>query len=513
MADKKTRKALTVEFKRNVLKCVELNPKKKKIDIAKEFGITPTTLATIIKNKEKFKDEGGLPKHCKKAKKGELKDVEEAVLKWFTQCRAKNVPITGPLLQEKAQQFAAQLGHADFRASNGWLYRFQNRHDINCKKVCGESAAVDDTLCDDWKEKLTDLTREYHPDDVYNADESGLFYKCLPDKTLTFRGDTCNGGKNSKERLTVLLCTNSTGTHKLKPLIIGKSSKPRCFKNVSTLPTDYKANRKAWMTRDMFHEWLVEINKEMKNKKKNILLFVDNCTAHGDVQNLSNIKVQFLPPNTTSKLQPLDQGIIKNFKTYYRREVVRQFLNDIESQTPTKINILDAMWMVTKAWTNVTNTTIANCFKKSGFKVNEPDRIQDEDDPVVPTQPNIEVEWPRVQDALYVDMAFEEFVTFDDELAVCGELSEAEILSSVTGEPIEDDDPDKDDEEDAANDQPDYTAKDAKEAIDVLKCYFLKKNGLSESVVKSLMEMDCALDTIKINSSKQASILDFFKST
>ena len=37
---------------------------------------------------------------------------------------------------------------------------------------------------------------------------------------------------------------------------------------------------------------------------------------------LSNIKLLFFPPNTISKLQPLDQGIIRTFKTYYRKQVV-----------------------------------------------------------------------------------------------------------------------------------------------------------------------------------------------
>lgn len=161
MAQKNSRKSLSVEFKRKVIQFVEENPKKKKLEIAKNFDITPSTLTTIIKNKEKYGVDAGLSKICKKAKKGELQDVEEAVIKWLKQCRDKNVPVGGPILQEKAQQFAGQLGHADFRASNGWLDRFKKRHEISFKKVCGESAAVDDATCEDWKVKLPDLTRGY----------------------------------------------------------------------------------------------------------------------------------------------------------------------------------------------------------------------------------------------------------------------------------------------------------------------------------------------------------------
>ncbi len=74
------------------------------------------------------------------------------------------------------------------------------------------------------------------------------------------------------------------------------------------------------MTREVFTKWLLEINRFMKSKKRRILLFIDNCSAHTDLPTLSNIRIKFLPPNTTSKLQPLDQGFIKNFESLYRKE-------------------------------------------------------------------------------------------------------------------------------------------------------------------------------------------------
>lgn len=61
----------------------------------------------------------------------------------------------------------------------------------------------------------------------------------------------------------------------------------------------------------------------MKINRKKILLFIDNCAAHTDLPALANVKVMFLPANITSKLQPLDQGIIHTFKRFYRREVLR----------------------------------------------------------------------------------------------------------------------------------------------------------------------------------------------
>lgn len=164
-------------------------------------------------------------------------------------------------------------------------------------------------------------------------------------------------------RITLLLGTNSTGDDKLKPLVIGKSKNPRCFKGVKSLPIEYFANKKAWMNASLFHDWLLGINKRMKLFNRNILLFIDNCPANNDIPILSNIKVKFLPLNTTSKLQPLDQGIIRTFKSIDRKEVVLKVIEDIESGKKPGVNLLEAVRIIDKAWKNLKPSTIQNCFK------------------------------------------------------------------------------------------------------------------------------------------------------
>ncbi|GFW95711.1 tigger transposable element-derived protein 6 [Trichonephila clavipes] len=140
------------------------------------------------------------------------------------------------------------------------------------------------------------------------------------------------------------------GSEKITPLVIRKSAKPRCFKGVNSFPTKYCSNKKAWMTTEHFNEWLVSLNSDMKRGKRHILLFLDNCTVHNNAPPLSNVKLQFFPPNSTSKLRPLDQGIKHNFKTFYRREVVKSFLDNLENQqNVTTISILTALIMIDKA--------------------------------------------------------------------------------------------------------------------------------------------------------------------
>jgi len=108
--------------------------------------------------------------------------------------------------------------------------------------LSGESASVTNDRTDQWTSTtLPRLLDEYTSDDIYNADESGLFYRMLPDKSLVMKCESYNGGKRS--RLTILPRANMSGTDKLPLLVISKSAKPRCFKGEKLFLTN-KANQK-----------------------------------------------------------------------------------------------------------------------------------------------------------------------------------------------------------------------------------------------------------------------------
>lgn len=148
-----------------------------------------------------------------------------------------------------------------------------------------------------------------------------ILFRLEPDRTLATR--RLSGRKKSKERLSIALCANADGSHKLHPLVIGKYANPRCFKhvNIVNLPITYRSNGKAWMLTTLFQEWLLDFDYQVgiKHNKQCVLLLLDNCTSHKlDNLTLENVEVYFLPPNTTSKLQPMDAGIIMSFKKHYR---------------------------------------------------------------------------------------------------------------------------------------------------------------------------------------------------
>ncbi|XP_064071485.1 tigger transposable element-derived protein 4-like [Vanessa tameamea] len=354
-------KQINIEEKSRIISKLESGVPNK--DLAKEYGVSHSTISTIWNEREKIQnlyDKNFLK--MKRTRTTKHTKIEEALLKWFKYQRTNNVPINGPILQQKANDFVQRFGEV-FVCSSSWIQRFRTRHGIVGGKMSGEAASVPR-----YAKK---------PDDIFHADETGLFYNMTPDRTLKFKGDNCSGGKMSKTRLTIMVAANMTGSCRKKLLVIGKSKKPRCFKSVRSLPVTYENNVKSWMTSEIFERWLRDWDAELKANNKKVLLLVDNCPAHPAVTNLKFIKLVFLPPNVTYVLQPMDQGVLRCLKSHYRRMQVLKLIQNLDSNNQNSFTVIDAILMISEAWDKVLQKTIANCFRHAGFKDNSNLRLRD----------------------------------------------------------------------------------------------------------------------------------------
>lgn len=146
------------------------------------------------------------------------------------------------------------------------------------------------------------------------------------------------------------------------------------------------------MNGQLYEEWLKWFDRQMAGRK--VLLFVDNAPAHQNIQ-LKNVTVKYLPANTTSFCQPMDQGLIQAMKLKYRKRQLQHVLLQMEKQKDKSgdqllkdISVLDAICWVAQSWKEVEVSTVVKCFAKAGFseKVNEIEVIEetsedvDEDD-------------------------------------------------------------------------------------------------------------------------------------
>ena len=258
-----------------------------------------------------------------------------------------------------------------FDPSISWVQWWRERQGIVFKRQHGEKQDHDSVAAEHWVSNVwPDIHSKYAASDIYNCDETGLYFRVLPEGTMCFRTNKLSESKKATQRLTVLLTANMDGSDKRKPQVIGKSVKPKCFRGVASLPVTYKANKNAWMTAAIFQYWVNDFNKCMQAKRRTVCLLLDNCSAHKiETAHLKSAELEFLPANTTSSVQPLYQGIIRNFKHYYRRRMLQKVLLTIdvdENATATNvahaISVLDAVNFMSVAWQDVSAETIQNCF-------------------------------------------------------------------------------------------------------------------------------------------------------
>lgn len=318
---KRRHKALSIAEKVAILKQLDACTSVK--SLCETYGVGSSTIYDIKKQKDKiiqFYAESDTKKGMmarKSMKEAANPDVDKILMQWFRQRRSEGLSISGGMLMEQAKIFDSKMKLENCEYSTGWLHKFKKRHGISLCTLSGEKLSADKDSADDFIDEFEALIKEegLSPEHIYNADETALFWRCLPKKTLACEEEkTPSGLKELKDRVTVLACSNAAGTHKLKLLVIGKSKKPRAFKGVKVFPVQYRGNKRGWMTTEIMMEWYDTIFvKEARrhatslgNPSAKIVLILDNCSAHpeAEIMKRDNISVIFLPPNCTSLIQP-----------------------------------------------------------------------------------------------------------------------------------------------------------------------------------------------------------------
>ncbi|GBM17265.1 Tigger transposable element-derived protein 4 [Araneus ventricosus] len=282
---------------------------------------------------------------------------------------------------------------------------------------------------------------------LMNAD---FFYRILPDRTLCFKGEKCVGLKKSKERLTVLLAANMDGSEKIIPLVIGKFLKPRCMKNCKSLSLFYDANSKAWMTADNWEKTLRRWDLNFSKQKRKVALIADNCTAHCTVDGLKSIELVFLPPNSTCVLQPLDQGIIQNFKATYRKLLLQDMISAIDRKEQLQVSP-------------------------------ESEELLEDDDEDLPLTELAE----KLRNRGYAIPDENLYTKIDEDLATNSEASIQDIVSNVLNSNAEG----SDDEDDSECEKKSVSTSDALKAIDDLRCFFTNSEAADEHL-KAIRDLE-----------------------
>ena len=119
----------------------------------------------------------------------------------------------------------------------------------------------------------------------------------------------------------------------------------------------------------LFEECVREVDRRFTKEGRKIILLIDNCPVHPSIDNLVSTELIFLPPNTTSMFQPMDQGVIWSLKDHYKTISIKKLIEAIEKKkSRPEFSILDAMQMLDVAWGKVRTKTIVNCFENLEFQ-------------------------------------------------------------------------------------------------------------------------------------------------
>ncbi|GBO40376.1 Tigger transposable element-derived protein 4 [Araneus ventricosus] len=167
-----------------------------------------------LKEYENFKFRG-----VKRMRHEKYVNINEAVLEWFKTVRAKKIPVSGSMIQHKAKELADALGIENFSASNGWLDRSRIRNNITFRSLSDEAAYLDPGLYEDWQKRLPLLLAGHDNEDIFNMDETALFFRALPNKSVIQKSEEARGGKIPKELLIICFRVSAAG-EKEKPLVI-----------------------------------------------------------------------------------------------------------------------------------------------------------------------------------------------------------------------------------------------------------------------------------------------------
>ena len=157
--------------------------------LANEFEIPRSSLQPISYNKDRviYEFEARHNAEIKRKRKHNFDKVNELLIKWFRCAKDEKIPVSGEMLLLKAQEFACACKYDNSEKLDiNWVNRWKIREEVVCKTLHGEAESVDQDGVNEWQSyRLPTLLKEFQPEQIFNTDETVLFYRfCLTRRTF-----------------------------------------------------------------------------------------------------------------------------------------------------------------------------------------------------------------------------------------------------------------------------------------------------------------------------------------
>ena len=356
---KRRRAVVTIQQKREVCIYKKLNPNAKRPEINQHMKETRgvelgmSTISDILNHREKWLSVDVSNTMISSLRQAQCVELEEELYSYIVEAQSRGEVLQDAVVIQMAKDIGSHMGEKELKYSNGWLQRFKERHGLSrSKKRISRRVIVNPVTSSDDLQELKDDPPSFAPDDTYTMAETALFYAIGPAATRLVID-------SNHHKLTLVLCANATGTHRLRPFVIGKQPGDKTL-NSSTRVT-YHCNNKVLMNQVLFQLWLQDLDIQMCLAKRKICLVLEKSSVHGvDGIHLCNVTVKFFKINQPTCISPMAAGIVKGFKLFYRKLLVHHFLQDTNPQI---ISIKEALCFIHQAWINVTAANIQQCWQ------------------------------------------------------------------------------------------------------------------------------------------------------
>lgn len=299
---------------------------------------------------------------AKRCRPPKYPDLETALAECISRMKTAGIDLTGAVLLNTAHELwpkiPSYIGQSPPSLSGGWVEKFKTRHGIKLRNLQVEAAStrervnqavalasatssnqppiIDISPAFNGLDKIYTKAANYRREDIFTMSETELFWRLVPNaNTLRENASYPRGALN--ERITVALATNVDGSKRLPPWIIGHFETQRSFdapgNDIKSLQVIYSSNVLAWMTASEWRKWLLWFDSLMDHP---VLLLISPSGSHEvafttliDQASLRFTTVELLPSNLL--FQPMELGIIQNFKAHYRKTLL-SFISDFYLQ-------------------------------------------------------------------------------------------------------------------------------------------------------------------------------------
>ena len=246
-----------------------------------------TTISKILKKRSAVEAlavaQSATQNDRKRQRSGNVPELNAQLKVWFNDWERKNAPCTDATLIEKAKQIGANLNlPASFTYSNDWLRLFKAHNSIKQQMTVGESGSSNEASVLITRNTVPKLVEIFGLSNMFNADETGLFWRRLPHRTLA--SIKRKGKKLSKDRFTILVTVCADGT-KMVLLLVGIAKRPRSFPRnfdpYTSWGMPYYFNKTAWMTSEIWAQYLKHFKSFVNGRagvtqNTRVCLLVDN---------------------------------------------------------------------------------------------------------------------------------------------------------------------------------------------------------------------------------------------